>query len=144
MPKNTYFTQKYTYWSKYLFLECLPQKPRIMQNNYVSVCLLGMRSCNMADTSRYSVLNLMRSSFIIYCLYVTISYSDAKFWISVFVLCIQLCTWLLSMRRRSMLQYLFWQPLFLLKGSLDSNISYPRSMAVWNNLADWVVQKSSS
>ena len=33
-----------------------------MQNNYVSVCLLGMRSCNMADISRYSVLNLMRSS----------------------------------------------------------------------------------
>ena len=27
MPKNTYFTQKYTYWSKYLFLEGLPQKP---------------------------------------------------------------------------------------------------------------------
>ena len=39
-------------------------------------------------------------------LYVTISYSD-KFGMSVFVLFIQLCTWLLSMRRMSMLQYLF-------------------------------------
>ena len=27
MPKNTYYTQKYTYWRKYLFLEVLPQKP---------------------------------------------------------------------------------------------------------------------
>ena len=27
MPTNTYFTQKYTYWRKYLFLEGLPQKP---------------------------------------------------------------------------------------------------------------------
>ena len=62
MPKNTYYIQNHTYWSKYLFLEGLPQKPWIMQNNYVSVCLLGMRSCNMADISRYSVLNLMRSS----------------------------------------------------------------------------------
>ena len=30
MPKNTYFTQKYTYWSKYLFLEDLPQKPCLL------------------------------------------------------------------------------------------------------------------
>ena len=45
MPKNTYFTQKYTYWSKYLFLEDLPQKPWLL------IMRLALKSLSVVGAS---------------------------------------------------------------------------------------------
>ena len=66
MPKDTYFTQKYTYWSKYLFLEGLHCRHEIIEEECSNWCLSACIHWKLTHwrTHRFNAEGLFYSAMI--------------------------------------------------------------------------------